>query len=32
MRPRGYAIWTRVVGPVVEREFKAAQIEDPSPR
>jgi lysophospholipase L1-like esterase len=32
MSPRGYAIWTRVVRPVVEREFKAAQIEDPSPR
>jgi lysophospholipase L1-like esterase len=32
MNPRGYAIWTRVVRPAVEREFKAAAGEVAAPR
>ena len=31
MNERGYAIWARVLRPVVEREFKAAGTEVPAP-
>ena len=30
MNARGYAIWTRILRPVVEREFKAAGTEVPA--
>jgi lysophospholipase L1-like esterase len=32
MNERGYAIWRRVLRPIVEREFRAAGTEVPAPR